>query len=295
MNPPTGTKERKMRRRFLWVLGATALVLGAAGLLAHFALAGPKVQVGRPCAEPNRPALAEVDHQPYDDLLRKYVDDHGLVAYGRWKATTGDAQALDEYLARLGCVDLRKPAPRAAQLAYWINVYNALTIKGIVREYPTNSIRNHTSRLGGYHIWKDLLLWVDGSHYSLEAIEHQVLRPLGEPRIHFAIVCASKGCPPLANRAYTAADLDQQLTANARRFFAQPENFRADARSRTVYVSQLLKWYGTDFAVTPAEQLRVLRPYLPSPESLAWIDSSSPTVRSLDYDWGLNDQHPLSR
>jgi hypothetical protein len=223
------------------------------------------------------------------------VDDRSLVAYAKWKDNADDLKALDQYLTRMGCVDLSKNASKDDQLAYWINVYNALTIRGILREYPTTSIRNHTAKLGGYNIWKDLLLWVDGKNYSLDDIEHKILRKMGEPRIHFAIVCASIGCPPLANRAYTGKNLNSQLAANARRFFAQPANFRADGRSRTVYVSELLKWYGTDFAATPAEQMKVLRPYFPSPDGLGWIDASGLTVRYLDYDWSLNDQRPASR
>lgn len=283
-----------MRKKLLWGLTGGAVVIAAALVICQFVMAGTKVQVGAPCAAPDRPSLAEVDHSAWDALLQKYVDDRSLVAYAKWKANADDLKALDQYLTRMGCVDLGKPAPKEAQLAYWINVYNALTVRGILREYPTTSIRNHTAKLGGYNIWKDLLLWVDGKNYSLDDIEHQVLRKMGEPRIHFAIVCASIGCPPLANRAYTAKDLDSQLAANARRFFAQPANFRADERSRTVYVSELLKWYGTDFAPTPAEQMKILRPYYPSPEAAAWIEAGV-TVRHLDYNWGLNDQSPPSR
>ena len=278
-----------MRPKSLRLLIIAVAALSEAALSNCSLFAGSKVQVGRPCTDANRPSLAEVEHQPFDTLLGKHVDDDGMVAYAQWKAKAGDLQMLDNYLSRLSCVDLSKPAPKTAQLAYWINAYNAVTIRGILREYPTSSIRNHTSRLG-YNIWKDLYLWVDGRNYSLDDIEHKLLRRMGEPRIHFALVCASKGCPPLANRAYAAAELDNQLKANAQRFFAKAANFRADAGSRTVYVSQLLKWYGTDFASSPVEQIRLLRPYFPAPENLSWMDSSNFSVRYLDYDWSLNDQ-----
>lgn len=256
--------------------------------------AGTKVRVGQPCANPNRPSLAEVDHAPFDALLLKYVDDHGMVAYAKWKGYAEDVEALDADLARLGCVDLSKSASQEAKLAFWINAYNAVTIKGILREYPTTSIRKHTAALG-YNIWKDLLLWVDGKNCSLDDIEHATLRKMGEPRIHFAVVCASKGCPLLWNRAYTAGGLDEQLAANARRFFARPENFRADAGRGRASISQLLKWYGTDFAATPQAQLSALRKYFPNPESHTWMDSGRASVGYLDYDWALNDQAPPSR
>ena len=260
-----------------WSIATPALVL-----------AGSKVEVGKRCSESQRPALAEASHADYDALLQKYVDDRGMVSYAAWKSTPEDLKACDAYLIRMSCVDLRKPAAREAKLAYFINVYNALTLHGILRKYPTTSIRNHTSKLGGYNIWKDLVVWIDNQTYSLEDIEHKVLRKMGEPRIHLTIVCASEGCPQLANRAYSADSLDEQLTANAKRFFATPGNFRADARSKTVSISQLFEWYGTDFAPTPVDQLRVLQPMLPVDLS-SW---SGTRVRYLSYDWSLNDRSP---
>jgi hypothetical protein len=283
-----------MRKRVFWVLGGAVVAIGSVAAVAHLALAGGKVQVGRPCADADRPSLAGVDHAPFDVLLHKYVDGRGMVAYAAWKANADDVQALDDYLARLGCVDLHKPAPKAARLAFWINAYNAVTLRGILREYPTSSIRNHTAKLGGYNIWKDLYLWVDGGNYCLDDIEHKVLRKMGQPLIHFAIVCASHGCPPLWHRAYTAAGLDLELAANARRFFADPANFRADPANATLYFSQLLQWYGGDFAATSAERARRLRPYLPSPDGLGWVEAGNVQVKYLDYDWRLNDQSPPS-
>lgn len=275
-----------MRYRAVSLLGVMALA-GAALVVAHLMRA--RVHVGGPDPA-TRLSLAEIDHAPFDTLLQKYVDDRGLVAYAAWKASSEDGQALDDYLARLGGVDLRAEASPSVRLAYWINAYNALTIKGILREYPTSSIRNHTLLVGGYNIWRDLLLTIDGQPHSLDDIEHRVLRKLGEPRIHFAIVCAAKGCPPLRNRAYTGTDLKEQLAGNARRFFSSADNFQADPATNTVFISELLKWYGEDFAPTPIEQLRVLRPYFPQPDKLKWIDTNDVTIEYLGYDWALNDQ-----
>jgi len=148
-----------MRKKLFWGISGVAVVVIAALAIGQFVRAGTKVQVGAPCNMADRPSLDAVDHSAFDALLQKYVDDRSLVAYAKWKDNAGDLQALDQYLARMGCVDLGKPAAKAAQLAYWINIYNALTIRGILREYPTTSIRNHTAKLGGYNIWKDLLIW----------------------------------------------------------------------------------------------------------------------------------------
>ncbi len=277
-------------RRWTSVVCAVASIVVAGG---SPAFAGDEVIVGRPCAKAGRTTIDRVDHAPFDTLLRRYVDDRGLVAYARWKASAGDLQALDAYLDRLGCVDLGAAARREARLAFWINAYNALTIRGILREYPTSSIRNHTARFVGYNIWKDLKLRVDGRAYSLEHMEHEILRKAGEPRIHLALVCASRGCPPLANRAYTADGLGDELTANGRRFLAHPGNFRSDAASKSVHLSQLFEWYGTDFAPTPAEQLRALAPMLPP--GAEWATRGAVRVQYLDYDWSLNDQGPAAR
>ncbi len=280
----------RMNRRVCLERLAAWIVLA---LLGDPAWAGPKVEVGRPCSQPNRPALTEVGHMNFNDLLQKYVDDKGLVAYAKWKANISDIRALDDYLMRVGCVDLTKAASKAAKIAYWVNVYNALTLKGILREYPIKSIRDRTARLGGYNIWQDLLIWVDNRTYSLDTIEHEILRKMSEPRIHAALVCGAKGCPPLARQAYTEAELDGQLTTNGQRFFARPESFQTDPTGRVLYLSPLLKWYGKDFGASTAEQLRALRPLLPS-ASVA-DNPAGVTVRFLDYDWGLNDQQPPSR
>ncbi|VTT99563.1 Secreted protein containing DUF547 OS=Rhodopirellula sp. SWK7 GN=RRSWK_02046 PE=4 SV=1: DUF547 [Gemmataceae bacterium] len=259
------------------------------------AAAGDKVYVGRACKEQNRPALSAVDHAAFDALLRKYVDDKGMVAYAEWKKSDADVKALDDYLAALGCVDLTKAATKEGQLAFWINAYNAVTIRGILREYPTKSIRNHTAKAVGYNIWKDLLLAVDGRSVSLDDIEHQVLRKMGEPRIHFAIVCASVGCPPLRNRAFTIDKLGEQLDASAKAFFANPANLKLDPRNRTVEISQIIEWFGKDFAATSPAQLAAVRKHFPQSDAAAWVEAAGVTVKYLEYDWSLNDQTPARK
>lgn len=285
---------RSTRTKWLLAGGLLAgLLIAVLAWQSDGILAAEEVYVGQVCQDANRPTLSDVDHSLFDGLLQEYVDDQGMVDYAGWKASGSALQALDEYLAILGCVDLSKSATKSGQLAFWINAYNAVTIRGILSEYPTSSIRNHAAKVIGYNIWTDLLLIVDGRSYSLDAIEHEILRQMGEPRIHFAIVCASVSCPPLRNRAYTGDQLDEQLAANARAFFAKPRNLRLDPRTRTVYISRILEWFGTDFAETTAAQLGVIRPYFPEPEGTAWVESSRVTVEYLEYDWSLNDQAAL--
>jgi hypothetical protein len=131
---------------------------------------------------------------------------------------------------------------------------------------------------------------VGGKTYSLSQIEHEVLRSMGEPRIHFAIVCASRGCPRLLNRAYTADRLEQQLSENARDFLAKSSNFQYDVGAKTIKISSIMDWFATDFGKTSAEQLKYLSPYLPDQVARKLASSGAARVSYLEYDWSLNDQ-----
>jgi hypothetical protein len=266
---------------------ATCVV--SASLLPMSCLAGPVVTVGAQVPASGRVAVGSIDHSAWDALLKRYVDAQGMVDYAAWKASAADQQALDKYLAHLSEATFSQEARREAQLAYWINAYNAVTVKGILREYPTSSIRNHTAKLFGYNIWKDLQLLVEGKSYSLEQIEHEILRKMGEPRIHFAIVCASLGCPRLLNEAYVAERVDEQLTTNAKAFFADRTKFHYDAARRTIAVSPILKWFAEDFGANQGDQLRRIAPYLPDAASRQLAKSGSTRISYLDYNWGLND------
>jgi hypothetical protein len=231
-----------------------------------------------------------MDHSRWDALLKKYVDASGNVNYAAWKNTAADVQALDAYLASLSRGLPGQASSRPAQLAYWINAYNAVTVKGILREYPTTSIRNHTAKLWGYNIWDDLLLVTPGGQVSLNQMEHEILRKMGDARIHFAIVCASKGCPRLLNQAYTASSLDAQLAANAKQFFSDSRRFHYDARAGRLNISPILKWFAEDFGRNQAEQLRFIAPFLPDAAARQLTTSGKARVAYLDYDWELNEQ-----
>ncbi len=213
----------------------------AIALCGNISSAGTKITVGQKVAAGKRVSMDRIDHAAWNTLLETYVDAEGRVDYARWRRSANDVRALDNYLALLSYADPKIRARREAQLAFWINAYNAVTIKGILREYPTSSIRNHTAKLYGYNIWHDLLLVVGGEKSSLNDIEHKVLRKMSEPRIHFAIVCASHSCPRLLNEAYSAKTFEKQLAANTRHFFANRENFRY--ANGTFYLSSVLKWF----------------------------------------------------
>ena len=252
--------------------------------------AGSKNTLGKRWTASEQISMDRVDHASWDALLQRYVGPRGMVNYAAWNESATDQRALDDYLANLSRATTDQTASRAAQFAYWINAYNAVTIRGILREYPTTSIRNHTAKAIGYNIWDDLLLQVGDQKVSLNDIEHKVLRKMHEPRIHFAIVCASIGCPRLLNRAYQARALDEQLTVNARSFFSDPGKFRYDAHTGKIQVSPILDWFGEDFGATAAERLATIAPYLPDAAAQDLARSGSARVTYLDYDWNLNDQ-----
>jgi len=273
-------------------LGIVVLLL----LLVSIAIAAKymlreRVIVGQAAAESARVSIDSIDHRAWDTLLKKYVKGEGLVDYSAWHASPSDRQALEQYLGTLSQADVTIEHSREAELAFWINAYNALTIQGILREYPTDSIRNFTPRFWGYHIWHDLLLPVGDETVSLDDIEHERLRPMGDFRIHFAIVCASRGCPPLRNEAYTTEQVDEQLTDQAKRFMNDPRNFRRLVEEGRTFIawSPLLVWYGDDLGPDRATRMHRLAKWVDDDDTKKAAIDPDTFVRRNEYDWSLND------
>ena len=257
--------------------------------------AASKVYVGQNVSSNAQVSMDQINHSSWDMLLKKYVDDNGYVNYKAWHASSVDQKALTAYLNQLSKANPKQPASNNAKLAFWINAYNAVTVHGILREYPTSSIRNHTAKVIGYNIWRDLQLVVGGQAISLEGIEHQILRKMNEPRIHFAIVCASIGCPRLLNQAYSASEVEKQLDVNTKDFFSRPQNFRFDQQNKRFYLSSILSWFGTDFGANQAVQLKTIAPWLPDQTARNAARQNSVRISFLDYNWKLNDQANLGR
>lgn len=259
----------------------------AAGTIAASAVLADEI-AGKPWPASDQVSIDQVAHDSYDGLLKKYVDENGMVDYRRWHASSVDRLTLRRYLESLGRANPNMASTKENKLAFWINAYNALTIEGILRVYPTTSIRNHTARLVGYNIWKNLYLHVGREKVTLDHIEHQVLRKMNEPRIHFAIVCASIGCPRLLNEAYVGNQLESQLVLNATDFFARKQNLSIDQRG-TLSLSQIVSWFGSDFGDSERAQLQALVPYFP-PAAKEVVASGRYRVKFLEYDWDLNAQ-----
>ena len=265
-------------------LAVAVLSLATTPSMAQQRTLGPQV----PAAQ--QVSMDKIDHTAWNGLLAKYVNDKGRVNYAGLKASQADSQTLDAYIDQLASASVTQGAARENQMAYWINAYNAVTVKGILQVYPTSSIRNYTPEDGSYNIWKNLLLNVGGKQISLEAIENKVLRPMGDPRIHFAVVCASIGCPRLLNEAYVGETLNEQLNKNAVDFFSHPQNFQFDQARREFKLSSILKWYGGDFGAGKAAQLRTIAPFLPTEAAKQAAAADAVSVSYLDYDWNINEQ-----
>ena len=222
---------------------------------------------------------AAVDNSIYAELLEKYVKD-GFVDYQGFK---NDEAKLDQYLKILEKTDT-KILSRNEQFAFYVNAYNAWTVKLILSGYPgVKSIKD----LGNVFKspWKKKIARIDGDIITLDHIEHNILRPrFKDPRIHFVVNCASKSCPPLRSEPYQENILDQQLDEMTRAFINDPKN--NDLDGNTLYVSSIFKWYGGDFN---KDIVGFFLKYAQGElkKSLE-ANKGKIEIKYLDYDWSLN-------
>ncbi|RTY88636.1 DUF547 domain-containing protein [Flavobacterium sp. RSP15] len=177
-----------------------------------------------------------INHAKWNALLQKHVSNKGSVDY---KGFQKDAVELESYLDQLGKNVPTKSWPKNAVFAYWINAYNAFTVKLILDNYPLISIKDINNP------WSKKFITLGAKKYSLEEIEHEILRKMNEPRIHFAINCASFSCPNLSNEAYKSATLDKQLTDAARNFMA--DNTKNTITKDKLVISKIFDWFSGDF------------------------------------------------
>jgi hypothetical protein len=248
---------------------------------------------GRDWPAADRTALDAVDHRAWDVLLRRYVDAAGGVDYSAWRRSGRDLRALDDYLDGLSRADTGRASGRAASLAFWINAYNALTARAVLSSYGAGGVRGDVIHSPGGDAGSVPLLRVGDRAYTADRIENEILRGLGESRVHFAIVCGARGCPPLRGEAYSPERLDEQLTANARAFFADPSKFRAHAAEDRLELSPILDWYAADFGADPGARLKAIAPYLPDEASRRLAASGRARVSHLSYDDRLNETAAL--
>jgi hypothetical protein len=256
-------------------------------------------------ASPARAQAPLFDHSAWDAVLAAHVSARG-VDYAGLQANRA---TLDEYVRGLGTVDATTfdAWPRAEQVAYLINAYNALVLASVIDKYPIRrSLRPAALVRPANSIWQ-IAGFFDGIRHraagrelTLDDIEHRWLRDvLAEPRVHFALVCAARSCPPLREAAFVAARLDEQLDDQARRFFRDPGANQFDRGGGRVRLSSILKWFGEDFerfapaagfTGSAAERgaLAFAARFLPA-ETARWLETGRYRIEYLDYDWSLND------
>jgi len=244
----------------------------------------------------NSPAFSfpEFDHQypGWNQMLNKFVQNNGV----NYSALKQDQAQLDAFLESIASLQRKEYENwnKEQQIAFWVNAYNAITLKVIIDHYPlkrrgltglafpSNSIR----QIPG--VWDKISHRVLEKETTLNEIEHEILRKqFQDPRIHFALVCASIGCPVLRDEPFQADLLDDQLDEQIRQFLATPEKFRYDKAKNTLYLSPIFKWFKKDFEQTDGI-VQFIKKYVP--ENVASTISEKSKIEWLDYDWSLNER-----
>jgi len=248
-------------------------------------------------------------YDDYAEVLKVHVNNRGRVNYRALKASP---EKLRAYLRRIAAVkesDYAKWSENE-KIAFWLNAYNAITLKAIIDNYPIKPggfivsrrfPRNSIRQISG--VWDELKFNVMGRRMTLSDIEHEMLRKkFNEPRVHMALVCAAVSCPKLRNEPYEASKLDEQLKDQVRDFLASPKRFRVDAEKAIVYLSPILKWFKGDFVsrygrggkmgkhdVEESAVLNFIRQNV-SGRDASYLASGKYKIKYLDYDWSLNEQ-----
>ena len=211
------------------------------------------------------------NHDAWNALLQDYVSNTGNVNYRSLKSKR---KVITNYITSLGDNMPNASWSKADKIAYWINAYNAMTVDLILRNFPIESIKDIKDP------WKQRLWKLGTKWYNLDEIEHQILRKMDEPRIHFGIVCASFSCPKLVNEAFTASNLETQLTQATKDFLSDPE--RNNISANTIKLSKIFKWFAKDFK-TEGSLIDFLNKY-------SDITISNNAKKSFkDYNWSLNE------
>lgn len=279
--------------------GAIACALGACG---------SQVQAYGPPKTP----VTSIDNGGYQALLDKYVGENGKVDYAKWKDDAGDVAALDDYLSKLTSAtpdsrpELFKSQPE--KLSYWINLYNAIVLREIIRRWPLDSVTdvrvNATSFIKtGKGFFYDLEIVVGGERMNLYDIENKIIRAqFNDARIHFAINCGSTSCPLLRKDAFDPEKLEGQLQEASTTFVNDGKNVVVDDAKKRVVMSKIFDWYEKDFVAFTKQRagakdaslvdFALLYAKEPLKTKLEAARANRWSVAFLDYDWNVNKQDP---
>jgi hypothetical protein len=233
-------------------------------------------------------------YKSYDALLKKYVK-NGAVDYAGLKKEKALTDFMEE--VRVLGKDEFKTWPEQERLVFWINLYNAATLDLVARNYPVKSIKNIVSYNAGQAEWKAgstpwdiVFIRLFKDKITLNNIEHKILRKeFKEPRIHFAIVCASIGCPPLRAEAFVASKIDRQLTEQAKTFLADKSKNSFDGAAKKAAISNIFNWFSGDFEAEAGSVQKFLAKYA-DPAFKSDLEAEKFSISYTDYDWNLNKQ-----
>jgi hypothetical protein len=222
-----------------------------------------------------------INHEEFDRLLKKYVNEQGLVDYAAWKQNAADISALDDYLKQFAG-KINGKAQGNEKTAALVNAYNAFVLRWILSNYPTESIwQLKGSFTGKRHD-------IGGRKVALNDIEHGTLRPLISYRAHAVLVCAARSCPPLRRSAYSGENFEEQDAAAFRTWLGREDLNKFLPNEKRVEISSIFKWFKGDFEKAGGIP-KVLDMYAPQPVR-EFAGSSNYKIEYLSYNWGLNDQ-----
>ncbi len=228
-------------------------------------------------------SLTNFSHKVFNDVLHAHVK-NGLVNYCGFAAD----KRLDVYLEQLNRIDPELLPARAERLAYWINAYNAFAIKGILDGCSPRRL------IGRYRYFISKEFFAGGEKINLYDLEHKILiSQFNDPRIHFAIVCASASCPKLQSHAFIADQLEAQLEQSATNFINDPLHNRFDRMKKIAHLSMIFKWFEKDFLAQAGSLINYLRPYIADPTLAQELAVAPYTIKFLNYDWSSNGPLPV--
>ena len=266
-----------------------AFLAAAAVLAAAPADAAPDADLWARWTAHDPAARTVVNHAPWDRLLARFVEPgpDGVDRFAYARVAPADRAALDRYIESLAARPVSRLA-RPEQKAFWIDLYNALTVQVVLDHYPVDSIRDIDISPGFFSDgpWGAALVSIEGDAVSLDDIEHRILRPIWrDPRLHYALNCASIGCPQIAAEAYTGAAVEAQLDRAARAFVNHPRAVEPAARG--LRLSKIYDWYDEDFGGTRESLIAHLARF--AAPDLAAALARAPRIAGYRYDWALND------
>jgi hypothetical protein len=259
--------------------------------LSNHLLAAPASELWEKWASHETNSKLTIDHSQWNDLTQRFVlptkNGINLLAYSKFEIA--DKNQLKAYISTLSKTPIRQ-YNKGEQMAYWINLYNAITVNLILDNYPITSIRDVKSGFFSFGPWDKELITIEGEQLSLNDIEHRILRPIWQDaRIHYAVNCASIGCPNLQSSAFTAENTETMLDLAAVEFINHPR--AAQVKYGKLRVSSIYDWYKADFGGTDASVIDHLRQYAKPP----LVDQLS-NIESIDnddhYDWSINSLSP---